>query len=214
MSGGSIMKNGMRSRKIVLCCYALLVGLTLVFGAVSVRAAITDVGPLPNTLPPDDDGSSAEVAIGFPVNFFGQTYTTLFVNNNGNVTFGAPLSEFTPFGLANTRIPIIAPFFGDVDTRGGGTVSFGQVTGGVRGFVVNWINVNYYNTEAEAHVDKRNSFQLILTEASSIPPDDPVEGDFNIHFNYDNIEWETGDASGGIWLVDSFLNEGRLASKS
>jgi hypothetical protein len=96
------MKNGMRSRKIVLCCYVLLAGLTLLFGATSARAgAIIDFGPLPNTLPPDDE-SSAEVPIGFPVNFFGQTYTTLFVNNNGTVTFGASLRTFTPFGLAMT----------------------------------------------------------------------------------------------------------------
>jgi hypothetical protein len=64
MSGGSIMKNGMRSREIVLCCYVLLAGLTLLFGAASARAgAITDFGPLPNSLPVSDDGSSGAVDI-------------------------------------------------------------------------------------------------------------------------------------------------------
>jgi hypothetical protein len=109
--------------------------------------------------------------IGFPINFFGQTHTQLFVNNNGNVTFGTSLSTFTPFGLANTRTVIITPFFADVDTRGGrsGVVQFGQATlppgaivggreAGERVFVVNWINVGYYNQKS----DKRNSFQVVV----------------------------------------------------
>jgi hypothetical protein len=45
---------------------------------------------LPNALPSNDDDSSPAVPIGFPINFFGVTHTELFVNNNGNVTFGAP----------------------------------------------------------------------------------------------------------------------------
>jgi Nidogen-like len=43
-----------------------------------------------------------------------------------------------------------------------------------------------------SHVDKFNSFQLILTNQSSIRA-----GDFDITFNYAHITWETGDASGG-----------------
>src|SRR4051794_19221029 len=46
-----------------------------------------------------DDGSSSEVALPFTLGFFGQNFTSVFVNNNGNVTFGAPLGEFTPFDL-------------------------------------------------------------------------------------------------------------------
>src|SRR5262249_17949209 len=42
------------------------------------------------------------------------------------------------------------------------------------------------------HDDKHNSFQLVLIERADIAP-----GDFDIEFNYDRIEWETGDASGG-----------------
>lgn len=39
---------------------------------------------------------------------------------------------------------------------------------------------------------KRNSFQLILVDRSDIS-----SGDFDFIFNYDQIQWETGGASGG-----------------
>ena len=129
--------------------------------------------------------------VGFNLNFFGTTYSNLYVNNNGNVTFNNSLSTFTPFGLINNSFPIIAPFFADVDTRNGGSslVHYGQGTvNGRNAFGVNWINVGYFSAQA----DKLNSFQLILTDRSDIG-----SGDFDIEFNYDQILWETGSASGG-----------------
>ncbi len=40
--------------------------------------------------------------------------------------------------------------------------------------------------------NKLNSFQLIVTDRSDV-----AAGDFDFEFNYDKIEWETGDASSG-----------------
>lgn len=57
------------------------------------------------------------MGLGFTANFLGQNCSQLRVNNNDNVTFDGPLSTFTPFPLPTTSIPIIAPFFADVDTR-------------------------------------------------------------------------------------------------
>jgi hypothetical protein len=143
-----------------------------------------------NNLPGNDDGSTGLVPIGFSVNFFGTTFTDLYVNNNGNVTFNTYLSTYTPFGLTtNIGTSIIAPFFADVDTRVGNIVTYGQGTwGGRNAFGVNWIDVGYFFE----HVDKLNTFQLILVDRSDVAP-----GDFDIIFNYDTIQWETGDASGG-----------------
>ena len=143
-----------------------------------------------NNLPGNDDGSTGLVPIGFPVNFFGTTYTNLYVNNNGNITFATRLGTYTPFGLT-TKIgtSIIAPFFADVDTRVGNIVTYGPGTfGGKNAFGVNWIDVGYYSQRT----DKLNSFQLILVDRSDVSP-----GDFDIIFNYDKIQWETGNASGG-----------------
>lgn len=158
-------------------------------GAVAIK-------PLPgctdNTLPANDDGSTGVIVLPFPINYFGTVYTTTFVNNNGNITFTGPLGTFTPFNLNTTNIPIIAPFFADVDTRGAGSglTQYGNDTlGGRTVFCVDWIDVGYYNS----HVNLQNSFQLLLIDRSDI-----AVGDFDIEFNYDRIVWETGDASGGI----------------
>ena len=79
-----------------------------------------------STLAANDDSSTGAVSIGFTVNFFGTNHSSVFVNNNGNVTFNAALSTYTPFDLGTTTTPIIAPFFApffaDVDTRRGGSV--------------------------------------------------------------------------------------------
>jgi len=145
-----------------------------------------------NTLPPNDDGSAGPVAIGFDVNFFGITRSQLWVNNNGNVTFDGSLSTFTPFDLTSTGQEIIAPFFADVDTSDAGDpVTYGPGTfEGRPAFGANWINVDYFNS-SPTHTN-RNSFQLILVDRSDI-----AAGDFDIVFNYDQIQWETGSASGG-----------------
>ena len=81
------------------------------------NAIITSGGCTATELPANDDGSSSQVTLPFSINFFGDTYSSLYVNNNGNVTFDFPMSTYTPFPLLTTRTPLIAPFFGDVDTR-------------------------------------------------------------------------------------------------
>ncbi len=159
-------------------------------GNVAGAAAIKGLAGCGNdSVPANDDGSSAAVPIGFPVNFFGQTYTTLFVNNNGNVTFDAAQSAYTPYDLLSTTRVIIAPFFADVDTRAGAQVTYGTgAFGGHAAFCVNWVNVGYYNQ----HTDKVNSFQLLLIDRSDVGA-----GGFDIMMNYNQVQWETGDASGG-----------------
>lgn len=156
--------------------------------AASVR---TDLGFKSNTLAANDDLSTGSVAIGFSANFFGTTYSNLFVNNNGNVTFNGPLGTFTPFNLISTNTPIIAPFFADVDTRGIGSspVQYGGSTvNGRTAFGVNWVDVGYFANQT----NPLNSFQLVMIDRSDIGA-----GDFDFEFNYDSIGWEAGSASGG-----------------
>jgi hypothetical protein len=142
-----------------------------------------------NTLPANDDLSTGLESIGMELNFYGNTYDHLYVNNNGNVTFDQELWTYTPFDLTSTGRVIIAPFFADVDTRVGNVVTYGSGTvDGRTAFGVNWIGVGYY----DQNIDKLNDFQLVLIDRSDI-----AVGDFDIEFNYDRIEWETGDASDG-----------------
>ena len=164
----------------------------------------------------NDDGSSASIDITsvFPrgLRFFSDTHTSMFVNTNGNITFSARLSTFTPRAFPVAAQPMIAPYWGDVDIRqqGGSCAGFSVGTtctvcspchnpseNGVwweldpagRRIIVTWDRVGYYNCNNEL----RMSFQLILTAVDGCGG----EGDFDVEFRYNRCEWETGDASGG-----------------
>ena len=69
-----------------------------------------------HTIPHGNDLSTPRVDLPFDVNFFGEQRSSLYVNNNGNVTFDQALPQFTPLGLDGANREIIAAFFADVDT--------------------------------------------------------------------------------------------------
>ncbi|MEO8988789.1 MAG: nidogen-like domain-containing protein [Rhodanobacter sp.] len=145
-----------------------------------------------STFPANDDGASGLINLPFDANFFGTTYSGLYVSNNGYVTFNSGQGTYTPSGLGSgyNGQPIIAPFFGDVDTRAGALTSWGAGTyAGRVAFGATWPGVGYFG----AHTDKLNIFQVILVDRSDVGV-----GDFDFYFNYDQIQWETGDASGGV----------------
>jgi hypothetical protein len=159
--------------------------------AAPASAAVVRSGFDSLTLAANDDGSTGLVNVGFAGNFFGFNFTQAYVNNNGNITFTAPLSTFTPFNLTSTSTRIIAPFFADVDTRGTGSGLTRYGSGTVDGrtaWGVSWRDVGYFSSQT----NKLNTFQLVLIDRSDV-----AAGDFDIEFNYDKILWETGGASGG-----------------
>ncbi len=165
----------------------------VLLGAAPATAATVVTGFSSSTLAANDDGSTAFVSFGFlnPLNFYGVSYTGAYLNNNGNMTFTGPLATFTPFGITAGSLPMIAPFFADVDTYGAGSalMTYGSGTfGGRAAFGQTWDGAGYYGS----HYDRLNKFQTLLVDRSDI-----AVGDFDIYFNYDQIQWETGDASGG-----------------
>lgn len=167
----------------------LLVSAMLGLNCASGAAVVTGFNS--SSLGANDDGSTGLLSLGFDANFFGTTYSEVFANNNGNLTFDAQLGSYTPFDLASASRVIIAPFFADVDTRGAGSDLLRYGTGtfaGRNAFGVTWDGVGYYSGQ----VDKLNVFQTLLVDRS-----DTGSGNFDIYFNYDQIQWETGSASGG-----------------
>ena len=171
----------------------ILIALLLALGSPLANAgAIHDAAMFTgNTLAANDDGSTGAVGIGFNINFFGNNYSSLYINNNGNTTFSGPRSTFTPSGITGGSLAMLAPFFADVDTRGSGSGLVQYGTGAIGGhnvFGVNWIDVGYFSSRT----DKLNSFQLVVVDRS-----DTGAGNFDFEFNYDKITWETGGASGG-----------------
>jgi hypothetical protein len=139
----------------------------------------------------NDDSSSQQLTLPFQINFYGELFNTFFVNNNGNITFDAPLGTFTPFQFGNLTQAMIAPYWADVDTRCAacgnvyvGSFAAGQVS-------VTWDNVGYFPSNAT----KLNNFQLTLFEATG---PGTSAGDFDIEFRYNQLQWTTGGASQGI----------------
>ena len=63
-----------------------------------------------------DDDSAAQT-IAFPFNFYGRTFTSLFLNSDGNLTFEEADNASTERGITRlvSGAPRIAPFFADLD---------------------------------------------------------------------------------------------------
>lgn len=142
------------------------------------------------TLPANDDGSTpAPVPLPFAIDYYGSTYSSLYVNNNGNLTFGQPLSQYTPQSLNQLGVPMIAPFWADVDTRTGPVMTYGYGSvGGHPAFGANWLGVGCYSENNSV----ANFFQVLLISRSDVG-----YGDFDIEFNYGPLSWDSGQASGG-----------------
>ena len=121
----------------------------------------------------------------FSVNFFGTVYDRIFINENGVVSFGAPLSE-PPRNLTdvfNAGIPVIVPFFADAD------ISFGRV------HLTRTVGSNLLVSTSSVYQGSTGFPELIWqvaflgTEGST---------DFELELNYDGFEWESGNLDGGI----------------
>src|SRR5690242_20488423 len=138
----------------------------------------------------NDDGFSGPIVLPFTVNLFGNSYTQFWINNNGNVSFNNGISSFTPSGPTGANVPIISPFFADVDTRNAssGVVMYNATLNGGNTVAVTWDGVGFYNE----HGSPLDYFQLILNNPAAVPA-----GQGDIGFFYETVGWETGDASGG-----------------
>lgn len=148
------------------------------------------VVPFTNGVPPDYRNDDGSVLINLPFNFcFGTTpYTQIYINTNGNVSLGTGVSAFSPDIFPTPSFNMIAPFWGDVDTRNqqSGLVYY-KIT--PTNIIIRWNEVGYYNSQ----FDKLNDFQLILTNGA-----DPILPlGCNVAFSYGDMQWTTGSASGG-----------------
>ncbi|XP_078657568.1 sushi domain-containing protein 2-like isoform X2 [Branchiostoma floridae x Branchiostoma belcheri] len=157
--------------------------------------------------PVNDDGGSPMIGLSFSLPYFDHLHDSLWVNTNGVISFLRQISQYTPdsFPLGDGR-RLIAPFWGDVDTRRGGDVMYRETTDpnilarattdivsafpdlanfrAAWAFVATWHEVAYYGSSSNL----RNTFQAVLTSNG--------RQSFTI-FNYGEITWTTGTASGG-----------------
>eukprot|EP00731_Ephydatia_muelleri_P034219 Em0051g11a len=110
-------------------------------------------------LPPNDDLASSDIVLPTPFLFFGANYSTVFVNNNGDLSFNVPWTVTGSTAFPISTYPVVAIYQADVDTRAndiraltGTSVSLQWL------FIATWDHVGYYNHET----DKTNTFQAVL----------------------------------------------------
>ena len=133
-----------------------------------------------------DDGSVGPFTIPFNFQFYGTIYTSYYINANGNLTFTGPMGTFTPTAFPSAPNPILAPFWGDVDIGGGGSITYLTTPTYI---IVNYNDCGYFPAQG----DKRNNFSVIFTDGI-----DPIINGGNVGFLYGDMQWTTGGASGGV----------------
>ncbi len=145
-----------------------------------------------------DDGSTADavdISAAFPdgLAFFGETYDSVFINVNGNITFSEPYPVFVNEAFPVADLPMIAPFWADVDLTAVDPAIDNSVWWAVDAdggeFIVTWNEVGRF----DARSDLVNSFQMILSAAQG-----GALGNFNVEFRYNRCEWHTGDIEGSL----------------
>lgn len=170
---------------------------------------------------PRDDGSYQvpEAAVrevfgpaGVP---FSTAGTEIYVNVNGNVSFGEPVYQYTPDAIPGLSTPAVAAFFGDVDLRdhvrlllpnirNPGSVYLcvesdgneASIRSGDR-IMVTWENVVRYNAADGFNRAQTASFQVILSVPDAVCGTSPSTRGVDVEFRYAQLTWTTGDASGG-----------------
>jgi len=146
----------------------------------------------------DDNSTSASIDFGFEIDYAGQTgLTGAFINTNGMVTFGTPISEFDQSDVIDEDWVILAPFFSDISTEGAlaQNITYGQgLVDGNSAFVVNYIDVGLFQFISELDTsipdDRLNSFQLVIIDRPELGGNS-----FEFEFNYEQIQFNSADFS-------------------
>ncbi|OWF44081.1 sushi, nidogen and EGF-like domain-containing protein 1 [Mizuhopecten yessoensis] len=144
------------------------------------------------------DGSSPVISFTFP--FYDNVYNTIYVNNNGHLSFTGSYSVYIPLEFP-ISIPLVSLFWMDADTRTTGQVWYkltndsallnraktdivtlydNQITfQPTKLFTATWLDVPYWQAVG-SDATKRNTFQVVLVTDGVIS--------FAM-FHYQKIEW-------------------------
>src|SRR5690606_33687567 len=96
-------------------------------------------------LPRNADGSYGPLALPFTFDLYGSSYTQVWINTNGNLTFTGSYSAYSASGFP-FNMPMVAPFWADVDTRLGGQIYFKLNS---TNLIVTWDGVGYYSGQTD-----------------------------------------------------------------
>ncbi len=132
-----------------------------------------------------DDGSGPLINLPFTYCFFGDNKTQVYMNNNGNISFGSAISSFNSSAFPSSGNQMIAAFWADFDFNSCGQM-FATTT--PTAAIFNWVEAGYYSGQC----DKKNTCQIVITNGT-----DPILPYGNTAIYYDDMNWTTGSASSG-----------------
>ncbi|KAI8515362.1 hypothetical protein Bbelb_061750 [Branchiostoma belcheri] len=150
--------------------------------------------------PTADDSTSGAQALSTAFPFFGNTYNELFVNTNGDISFGVAVTSYTPRPFPVTNNRVLAVYFTDIKTSNGGRSGYiyhrettdaailARATTDIQtafpadhgSFVATWAYVATWH--------KRNTFQLVMITDG--------QKSFTL-YNYARIDFLQGETNGG-----------------
>ncbi len=146
------------------------------------------------------DDVFSTLSIGFPVTYFGQTYTFAYVSSNGFLALGSNAGATAHLNgpLPTTATPngVVAPFWDDLNPGAGGGVYVG-LTGAApnRTLHVEWHNVPHFTFSGSGTV----TFELSLKE----------NGDVRFQYldtDFGNATWNAGaSATAGVERPDGVV---------
>ena len=137
---------------------------------VTAGGVVTGVDIIINAPPPGSidlgDDDFAQLFPPFPITICGQTYSSLYVNSNGSVTFGGGDTDFSESpGEMLTEFPRIAGLWDDLSPNQGGVVRFEETS--------NTFSVFFENVP-EFFATTANSFEIkIFKRGGGTDPDRP-----------------------------------------
>ncbi len=169
----------------------------------------SEIGPIfcDNEMDPSLNFYQPELMDKFSINLFGKTYDTAFINENGIVSFGAPITDDPDTtSILDLLTPALAPMFGDVAPHDL-NVAFGWDPFSAPSF---WIT---YLASNELDGDPQNWVQFAI-----IKDEDGAEGDFDLIMNYVYAGWDpfragfTDGKGGGVEFPGSGVPGAYLGS--
>lgn len=144
-------------------------------------------------------GNSPLIPLDFTFNHYGNIYNTVYINENGNLSFSQSISEVSMWnyfenenrdeseqnGFADMGIPIIAPFYSQVNLGMGGALYYKSES---TRLTISWRNVTAYIDYSGDESGLTNTFQVIITDGN-----DPLIGiGNNVLFSYGDMQQACG----------------------
>ncbi|MGB7244752.1 MAG: Hint domain-containing protein [Sulfitobacter sp.] len=163
----------------------------------------------------DDDGSIAvDVTSVFGaggIDFFGTSYTDIYINTNGLITFTGPDTTYNGSSLASYPEPALAPFWTDHDLTGGNPTGSNNIYWDLD-TVNNTVTITWFGVEPYQG-GGTNTFQVVLSSLGG--------GTFGVEYIYENIGFTNGfgaqaqagvtDGAGNDFILPGSGNASELA---